>query len=71
MKPVAIPDDELVPDEQLAAEWQVNRRTLTRYESAGLPVVMLGGRKYRPLAACRAWLSSRIKRPNPPRQRLR
>lgn len=63
---IQIPGDELVPDEELAAEWKTTRRTLGRYDRLplGLPFVMVAGRKYRPLNASRQWLASRIRHPN-------
>jgi hypothetical protein len=65
---IVIQGDELVPDEDLAKEWRCTRRTLARYETDGLPYAMIAGRKYRPLQACRAWLASRIRQPNPRRR---
>jgi hypothetical protein len=63
---IQIPGDELVLDDELANEWKSTRRTLGRYDrlSDGLPFVMIAGRKYRPLKACREWLARRIRRPN-------
>ena len=63
---IQIPDDELIPDEQLAAEWDTTRRTLGRYDRLpdGLPFVMLSGKKFRPAKACREWLARRIRKPN-------
>ncbi len=68
---IQIAGDELVLDEQLAAEWNTTRRTLGRYDRLpdGLPFVMVGGRKYRPLNASRNWLAHRIRCPNPRRDR--
>jgi hypothetical protein len=49
----------------------VHRRTAKRLEHEGLPYILLGGRKYRPLAQGRAWLASRIKVRNASPQRRR
>ncbi|MGE3230271.1 MAG: hypothetical protein AB7J30_12635 [Hyphomicrobium sp.] len=70
---IAIEDDELIPDAQLAEQWGTVTRTLNSYDRAspGLPFVKIGKRKYRPVKACRAWLAARIKQPNPPRRRGR
>ena len=59
---IQIPGDELVPDEELAEEWETSRRTLGRYDRLpdGLPFVYVAGRKYRPLNASRVWLANRI-----------
>lgn len=66
---IKLTDDELISDEQLALDWHVTQRSLARYEKQpdGLPFVLLGGRKYRPVKACRAWLERRIRKPNPRR----
>ena len=59
---IEIPDDMLISDKEFCATVLagVNRRTAKRYERDGLPYVMVGGRKYRPLAQGRVWLASRI-----------
>ena len=59
---IEIPDDMLISDKEFCATvlGGVNRRTAKRYELEGLPHVMVGGRKFRPLNAGRAWLASRI-----------
>jgi hypothetical protein len=59
---IEIPGDVLVSDDEFCATVLAgaNRRTAKRYESDGLPFVMVAGRKYRPLAQGRAWLASRI-----------
>jgi hypothetical protein len=66
---IKLPNDELIPDDELAAQWHCTTRTLRRYEHEpnGLPYVIVGGRKYRPKTACSAWLAARIKHPNPAR----
>jgi hypothetical protein len=60
---ITIPGDVLVPDEEFCRDvlGGAARRTARRYERAGLPHVLVRGRKYRPLNAGRAWLASRIK----------
>jgi len=60
---IEIGGDILVTDEEFCATVLagVNRRTARRYELQGLPHVMIGGRKFRPLNAGRAWLAARIK----------
>ena len=67
---IQIPDDTLIPDEQLAREWNTTRRTLGRYDRLpdGLPFVMVSGCKYRPAKACSEWLARRIQKPNPRRK---
>jgi hypothetical protein len=45
-----------------------SRRTGQRLEVEGLPYVMVGGCKYRPLNAGRAWLAARITRKNTPQK---
>lgn len=64
---IQIPGDELISDEELAAEWGATRRTLGRYDRLpdGLPFVMVAGKKHRPRNACREWLARRICHPNP------
>jgi|GEM_PF-4984114 len=66
---IEIPGDVLILDAELAKLWRCHDRTLYRYEREpdGLPFVYVGGRKYRPLNACTAWLAGRIKAPNPSR----
>jgi len=60
---IDVGDDVLIPDAEFCALvlGGIHRRTAARYEREGLPYVMLGGRKYRPLAQGRAWLAARIK----------
>jgi hypothetical protein len=64
-------DDVAVLDEEFCKHILNNatRRTASRYETEGLPTLMLGGRKFRPLNAGRAWLASRIKSQTPQRRR--
>lgn len=66
---IRLPDDELIPDADLAKEWGLTPRTLRNYDNMkdGLPYVELGGRKWRPVKACQEWLAKRIRRPNPRR----
>lgn len=66
---IHLPDDELILDESLAEQWHCTTRTLRRYESEpnGLPYLIVGGRKYRPVKACAEWLAGRMQRPNPRR----
>jgi hypothetical protein len=61
---IEIPDDTLVLDEVWCDEVLgcTNRRTAKRFEAGGLPYVMIGGRKYRPINEGRRWLASRIQR---------
>jgi len=70
---IELADDVLISDEEFCALVLagVNRRTARRYELQGLPRVMIGGRKFRPLNAGRAWLASRIKVRNASRRRRR
>jgi hypothetical protein len=60
---IEIGGDTLVTDAEFCATVLagVHRRTARRYERDGLPFVMVGGKKYRPLGQGRAWLASRIK----------
>jgi hypothetical protein len=60
---IPLPDDVAVTDEEFCTHVLngATRRTASRYEREGLPVLMLRGRKFRPLNAGRAWLASRIK----------
>jgi hypothetical protein len=46
-----------------------SRRTGKRLEAEGLPFVMVGGCKYRPLTAGRAWLADRIQHKQQKRRR--
>ena len=66
---IKLPDDELIPDEGLADDWDCTTRTLRRYEHEpdGLPYVIVGGRKYRLVKGSAEWLARRICRPNPRR----
>ena len=66
---IKLPNDELIPDEEHAKGWKCTARTLRRYEHEpdGLPYVIVGGRKYRPVNACAEWLARRMRRPNPKR----
>lgn len=66
---IAIPNDELIPDAELAERWQVTTRTLSRYENQpdGLPSWIVGGKKYRAVRASAEWLARRIRKPNPRR----
>lgn len=64
---IQIPNDELIPDAELAASWGVTTRTLFRYENQpdGLPFWMIGGKKYRAVRVSAEWLAARVQRPNP------
>ncbi len=66
---IQIPNDELIPDEDLAKQWGCTTRTLRRYEHEpdGLAYVMVGGRKFRLVNASAEWLARRVRRPNPRR----
>ncbi len=68
---IKLPDDELIPDAELADEWGCTTRTLRRYEHEpnGLAYVLVGGRKFRLVKGSAAWLGRRVRRPNPPRCR--
>jgi hypothetical protein len=68
---IEIPGDTLIPDEEFCrlVLGGATRRTASRYEAEGLPVVMVAGRKFRPLQAGRTWLASRIKVKTPQRRR--
>ena len=66
---IQIPNDELIPDEDLAKQWGCTTRTLRRYEHEpdGLPFLIIGGSKYRPVKGCEEWLARRMRQPNPRR----
>jgi len=68
---IKIPGDTLIPDAAFCTEvlGGVTRRTAHRLETEGLPFVLIGGRKYRPVAEGRAWLATRIKRKQQRQQR--
>lgn len=68
---IEIPNDELIPDAELASRWGVTTRTLARYSDQpnGLPFWMVGGRKYRGVNASARWLAARERRPNTRRVR--
>jgi hypothetical protein len=68
---IEIPGDVLVPDAEFCSLVLAGatRRTASRLEAQGLPVVMVAGRKYRPLNEGRAWLAARIQRRNQQRRR--
>jgi hypothetical protein len=70
---IEIPGDMLVIDEDFCDEVLAgsSQRTARRFESQGLPFVMLGNCKYRPLKAGREWLAARIKHPNQPQRQRR
>jgi hypothetical protein len=59
--------DRLIPNSELADKLGVVVRTLNNYDREGLPSVMIGGRKYRPLNESLLWITGRIRRRNPPR----
>ncbi len=61
---ISIPDDALVPDKEFCEKVLAGatRRTGQRLDALGLPFVMVGGRKFRPLNEGRAWLAARIQR---------
>jgi hypothetical protein len=70
---IEIPGDVLILDADFCREvlGGVTRRTAFRHERHGLPFVMIGGRKYRPLNEGRAWLAARIQRKGQRQQRGR
>jgi hypothetical protein len=70
---IEIEGDVLVPDEEFRSEYLngATRRTANRYDSQGLPFVIVNGRKMRPVSAGKAWLASRIRRRNPLRIKAR
>jgi hypothetical protein len=63
---IEIDGDVLIPDSEFCEQvlGGATRRTATRLEAAGLPFVMVAGKKYRPLAEGRKWLAGRIQRRN-------
>jgi hypothetical protein len=68
---IEIPGDELVLDAEFCklVLAGATTRTARNLEAEGLPFVMVGGHKYRPLHEGRAWLAARIQRKNQPPQR--
>jgi hypothetical protein len=70
---IEINEDFLIPDGDFCQEslGGATRRTSQRLDKQGLPYVMIAGRKWRPVKACRAWLANRIvvKRQEPTRRR--
>jgi hypothetical protein len=70
---IEIAGDVLISDAEFCATVLAgaNRRTARRYEREGLPFVMVGGKKFRPLGQGRAWLAGRIKVREVPRRRRR
>ena len=66
---IQIPNDELILDDEQARQWSCTTRTLRRYEHEpdGLPYVIVGGSKYRPVKGCAEWLARRVRQPNPRR----
>jgi hypothetical protein len=69
---IPLPDgDVLIPDAEFGALLSnppLTARTLWTYEQRGLPVVKIGGRKYRPQRASLEWVAAQIKRRNPLRR---
>lgn len=66
---IEIPGDTLIPDAELARQWGITTRTLARYEAQpnGLPLWIIGGRKFRGERASAEWLAKQVRRPNPTR----
>jgi phage terminase Nu1 subunit (DNA packaging protein) len=66
---ISLPNgDTLIPDREFADKLGVVVRTLSNYDKAGCPFVMVGGKKYRPENEGLNWIASRIRRRNPPRR---
>lgn len=55
---------------EFARDNGISPRTCARYrkQTDGLPHFMFGGKVYIPLAEARAWLTGKVKRPNPRRK---
>ena len=68
---IELADDVLISDEEFCALVLagIHRRTARRYEREGLPFVMVGGKKFRPLGQGRAWLAGRIQSRKVPQRR--
>ena len=62
--------DGYVLESDFAKSANVHKRTIARYRDQpdGLPYLEFGGRIYIPINEARAWLSDRVKRPNPRRK---
>ena len=56
--------DKLIPNVEFADKLGVVVRTLNNYDREGLPFIMIGGLKYRPLKEGMDWIASRIRRRN-------
>lgn len=56
---------------ELAREFDTCERTIARYENMpdGLPVTIIGGKRFYRRESVHAWLASRERRPNPSRRR--
>lgn len=67
---IEIPDDELIPDEELAKLWGTTTRSLRERDKLpdGLPYVFLGGKKYRLKRGSGEWLARQVMHPNPRRR---
>jgi predicted site-specific integrase-resolvase len=59
--------DKAIPNAEFADKLGVVVRTLNNYDREGLPYLMIGGKKYRPLNEGLAWIAQRIRRRNPRR----
>ncbi len=66
---IEIPGDTLISDQEFCdlVLGGANRRTATRYEAEGLPLVIVAGKKYRPLRQSQEWLAARIFRRSRPK----
>ena len=66
---IKLPDEDLILDEELAAQWSTTTRTLRTYDGLpdGLPYWIVAKRKYRGVKTSAEWLSRRMRRPNPRR----
>lgn len=68
---IDIGTDTLVRNDILAGEHGVCERTLDRGDAKGAPYTYVGGSKYRPINAYRAFIAAGIVRRQPPARRRR
>jgi hypothetical protein len=69
---ITLPDGGVaIPNAEFAERLGVVVRTLNNYDRRGLPFLVIGGKKYRPLNEGLAWVASRIQRRNPRRSERR
>jgi hypothetical protein len=68
---IEIPGDTLVLDQQFCDGLGVSRRHAQKLDQAGLPYLIVGNKKYRPVREAGEWLAKRIVRKGQPQIRAR